>query len=104
MSAAARACGKLSWRDEEGMTTVGVVISLLLTLALVFSSAQVYRVQSLSSKTQSVADACALAAGNVVGEFMVAVRVCDAVALSMTLTSLTSTGLGIVACLSLIHI
>lgn len=87
-----------SLRDESGLTTTGMVLSLLLTLALVFSSAQVYRVNSVSSRVQSVADAAALAAGNVVAEFMIAVRLCDAVALSLSLGSLTATGLGVVAC------
>ena len=85
-------------RDESGLTTMGMVLSLLLTLALVFSSAQVYRVGSVSSRVQSVADAAALAAGNVVAEFMIAVRLCDAVALSLSLGSLTATGLGAGAC------
>ena len=91
-----RAFGTL--RDESGLTTMGMVLSLLLTLALVFSSAQVYRVGSVSSRVQSVADSAALAAGNVVAEFMIAVRLCDAVALSLSLGSLTATGLGVVAC------
>ena len=98
MSVPRRMAQAFSLRDEGGMTTVGMVVSLLLALSLIFSSAQVYRVQSVSSRVQSVADAGALAAGNVVAEFMVAVRVCDSVALSLSLTSLTSTGLGIVAC------
>lgn len=84
-------------QDESGLTTTGMVMALLLTLSLLFSSAQVYRVNSVSSRVQSVADAAALAAGNVVAEFMIAVRLCDAVALSLSLTSLTTTGLGVVA-------
>ncbi len=87
----------LRMRDEAGMTTAGMVLSMLLTLSLVFSTAQVYRVQSISSRTQSVADAAALAAQNVVAEFMIAVRVCDAVVLSLTLASGVCAGLGVVA-------
>ena len=98
MSVPRRMAQAFSLHDEDGMTTVGMVVSLLLALSMIFSSAQVYRIQSVSSRVQSVADAGALAAGNVVAEFMVAVRVCDSVALSLSLTSLTSTGLGIVAC------
>ena len=98
MSVSRRMEQAFSLRDEDGVTTVGMVVSLLLALSMIFSSAQVYRIQSVSSRVQSVADAGALAAGNVVAEFMVAVRVCDSVALSLSLTSLTSTGLGIVAC------
>ena len=98
MSVPRRMAQAFSLHDEDGMTTVGMVVSLLLALSMIFSSAQVYRIQSVSSRVQSVADAGALAAGNVVAEFMVAVRVCDSVALSLSLTSLTSTGLRVVAC------
>ena len=78
MSVPRRMAQAFSLHDEDGMTTVGMVVSLLLALSMIFSSAQVYRIQSVSSRVQSVADAGALAAGNVVAEFMVAVRVCDA--------------------------
>ena len=86
-----------AFHDEEGMTTVGVVLSLLVTLALVFSAGQAYRVGSASSEVQNVADAAALAAQNEVGEFMIVVRVCDAAVLSLSLTSLVATGLGVAA-------
>ena len=85
------------FRDERGFTTIAVAVSLLLTLALVFSAAQVYRINSLSSEVQSVADAAALAALDEVAEFMIVVRVCDAVVLSLTLTSVVATALGVVA-------
>ena len=35
-----------AFHDEEGMTTVGMVLALLVTLALVFSAGQAYRVGS----------------------------------------------------------
>ncbi|OUO92127.1 molybdenum cofactor biosynthesis enzyme [Gordonibacter sp. An230] len=85
------------FRDEEGFTSVGVVLALLITLSLVFSTAQVCRLNAASSKVQNVADAAALAAQNVVAEFMIVVRVCDAAVLSLSLTSLAATGLGVVA-------
>ena len=88
---------RFAFRDEEGMTTMSVVLSLLLTLSLIFSTAQVYRVNSISSRVQSVADAAALAAENVVAEFMIVVRLCDAVVLSLNLTSAAACGLGVVA-------
>ncbi len=84
-------------RDEQGMTTMSIVLSLLLTLSLIFSTAQVYRVNSISSRVQSVSDAAALAAENVVAEYMIVVRLCDAVVLSLNLTSAAACGLGIVA-------
>ncbi|WP_165247793.1 molybdenum cofactor biosynthesis enzyme [Adlercreutzia sp. ZJ141] len=83
--------------DKNGFTTVGAAIALLLTLALVFSSAQVYRINAASAKAQSVADAAALAAMNEVAEFTIVVRLCDAVVLTLSLTGLAAMGLGVVA-------
>lgn len=83
-------------RDERGMTTAGMALSLLLALSLVFSLGQLQRIYAVSSKVQNVADACALAALNPVAEFMVVVRACDAVALSLSLGSMAATGLGMV--------
>lgn len=85
------------FHEEEGFSTVGMAVALLVTLSLIFSAAQVYRVNSVSADIQNVADAAALAAENEVAEFMVAVRVCDAVVLSLSLTGLTAYGLGVVA-------
>ena len=67
------------------------------TLSLVFSAAQVYRVSSASADIQDVSDACVLAAEGEVAEFMIAVRVCDAMVLSLSLTSAAMFGLGVVA-------
>ncbi|MCI8469591.1 MAG: molybdenum cofactor biosynthesis enzyme [Eggerthellaceae bacterium] len=84
-------------RDEAGLTTAGMAVALLLSLALVFSGAQVYRVNTAAAEIQEVADAAALAAENPVAEFMVAVRLCDAVALSLSLLGLVTCGAGVVA-------
>ena len=86
--------------DERGTTTVGMVVAMLVTLSLVFSAAQVYRVNARAADIQDVADAAALAAQNEVAEFMIAVKVCDAVVLSLSLASLTCTGLGTAALLT----
>ena len=83
--------------DERGFTTTSMVLSLLITLSLLFTAAQVYRIQSASAEVQDVADATALAAQNQVAEFMILVRFCDAVVLSLSLTGLAVTGLGVVA-------
>ena len=85
------------FRDEEGLTTVSMVLSLLITLSLLFTAAQVYRIQSASAEVQDVADAAALSAQNQVAEFMLVARYCDAVVLSLSLTGTIITGLGIVA-------
>ncbi|MBQ9043541.1 MAG: molybdenum cofactor biosynthesis enzyme [Eggerthellaceae bacterium] len=91
------ACNGSLFRDERGFTTTSMVLSLLITLALVFTAAQVYRINSASAEVQDVADAAALAAENQVAEFMLIVRFCDAVVLSLTLTAATATGLGLAA-------
>ena len=83
--------------DERGVTTTGMVLSLLITLSLLFTAMQVYRVESVSAEVQDVADAAALAAENQVAEFMLVARFCDAVTLSLSLTSITVTGVGVVA-------
>lgn len=84
-------------RDEKGFTTAGMGIALLVSLSLLFSTAQIYRINAVSAEVQDVADAAALAAENQVGEFMVAVRLVDAVTLSLSLLGTASYGLGIVA-------
>ena len=85
------------WNDDGGFSTLGMAVALLVTLSLVFSAAQVYRVSSASADIQDVADACVLAAEGEVAEFMIAVRVCDAMVLSLSLTSAAMFGLGVVA-------
>lgn len=84
-------------RDERGFTTAGVVVALLVTLALVFSAAQVYRVRSASAEVQEVADVAALAAEGQVADFLWVVHKADAVTLSMTLLSIALFALGVVA-------
>ena len=85
------------FRDEEGFTTVSMVLALLITLSLLFTAAQVYRIQSASAEVQDVADAAALSAQNQVAEYMLVARYCDAIVLSLSLTGTVITGLGIVA-------
>ena len=63
------------WNDDGGFSTLGMAVALLVTLSLVFSAAQVYRVSSASADIQDVADACVLAAEGEVAEFMIAARV-----------------------------
>ena len=74
-----------------------MVLALLLSLSLVFSSAQVYKVYSVCATCQNVADACALAAENQVASFYTVAQACDAVSLSLCLTGCTLAGVGLVA-------
>ncbi|MFR1167374.1 MAG: molybdenum cofactor biosynthesis enzyme, partial [Adlercreutzia equolifaciens] len=74
-----------------------MAVALLVTLSLLFSAAQVYRIHAAGSEVQEVADAAACAALNPVAEFMVAVRVADAAVLSLTLLGDIAYGAGVVA-------
>ena len=85
------------FRDERGITTAGMAVALFVSLALIFSGAQLYRVHSAAAEVEEVADACALAADNEVAGFLVVANACDAVCLSLTLLSVTLYGLGLVA-------
>jgi hypothetical protein len=82
---------------DGGFTSVGVAIALLLVVALLFTSAQVYWINSTAGDIQFAADAGALAAENVVGEYYVIARVADAVILSLSLFGLLLFGVSIVA-------
>ena len=90
--------GKSFWLVEKdgGFTSAGVVVALALTLALLFTTAQVYWINSTAGDIQFAADAGALAAENVVAEYYVIARVADAVVLSMSLFGLTVFGVAIV--------
>ncbi|MBQ6585601.1 MAG: hypothetical protein IJH83_02210 [Coriobacteriales bacterium] len=77
------------YADDGGYTTIGMLLALMLTVALLFAAANVYWLDSNSADIQFAADAGALAAQNVVGEYMIAARLADAVAFSMGVTGLT---------------
>lgn len=81
---------------EEGFSTVGMVLALLISISLIFTAARVYEINSCSSRVQEVADAAALAAENTVGEFYLVAGVCDAVILSLSLTTAGCLGLSVV--------
>lgn len=81
---------------EEGFSTVGMVLALLISISLIFTAARVYEINSCSSRVQEVADAAALAAENTVGEFYLVAGICDAVLLSLSLTTAGCLGLSVV--------
>lgn len=97
VTAGDKVAAALGLRDEDGFTTVGMVVALLVTLALLFSAAQAYRVASASAEVQEVADVAACAAESQVADFYWVARKADAVVLSMTLLSLSMYGVGVVA-------
>jgi hypothetical protein len=81
---------------DGGFTSAGVAIAVLLAIALLFTSAQVYWINSAAGDIQFAADAGALAAENVVGEYYVMARLADAVILSLSLFGLLLFGVAIV--------
>ena len=83
--------------DDGGFSTVGMALALLLTLSLLFASAQVYRIQSACAQVQNVADAAALAAENQVASFYVVAQASDSVSLSLSLAGTVCMGVGVVA-------
>lgn len=87
-------------KKEDGFSTVGMVLALLITLSLIFTCAKVYEVNSVSAQVQETADAAVLAAENTVGEFYIVVTVCDAITFTLSLTMLVALGIGIIcACI-----
>jgi hypothetical protein len=73
-----------------------VVIALTLVITLLFTTAQVYWVNSTAGDIQFAADAGALAAENLVGEYYILARVADAVILSLSLFGILVFGVAIV--------
>ncbi|MCL1879662.1 MAG: hypothetical protein FWF71_03440 [Actinomycetia bacterium] len=85
------------WLDRRGgFSSIGVVIALSLTIALIFSAAQIYWINARAGDVQFAADSGALAAENVVAEYYVVARVADATILSMTLFGVIVEGVAIV--------
>lgn len=85
------------FEDDGGFSTAGMAIAMLLTLSLLFTTAQVYGVQTRSAEVQNVADAAVLAAESTVAELYVVAAVCDAVVLSLTVSGVAVTGVGLAA-------
>lgn len=82
--------------DEGGHTSVAVACALLVSLALVFSLAQVQWMAARSADVQAVADACALSGARAVRAFSTVAQVVDATVLSLGVCGLTVLGAGIV--------
>lgn len=78
-----------AFTNEDGFTTAGVAIALLLVAAIIFASLHSFWVSSSSGNIQYVADAGALAADSVVADYISIGQVVDASLLSLSLLSLT---------------
>ncbi len=77
-------------QDEDGFTAPATALAILLACTLVFICARGVVIGSRSGQIQYVADAGALAADNIVAEFITIGQVVDAVLLSMSLLGLTA--------------
>lgn len=86
----------LNPEPEGGFSSLGVLIALSLVITLVFTSSQVYWINSQAGDIQFAADAGALAAENVVAEYYVLARTADAVILTMTLFGMLVLGVSII--------
>lgn len=81
---------KVFFKDEEGFTTAGAAVALLLVFAVAFAGMRVFWVGTRSGDIQYVADAGALAADNAVAEFVTMGQVVDAALLSLSLLELST--------------
>ena len=86
------------FRDKDGFTTLGAAIAILLSCSLLFFGLWTSRSLSRATGVQAVADSCALAAENEVAEFVLSVRVADAMLLTLSLTGISLLGVGTVCC------
>ncbi len=82
--------------DDGGYTTVAVACALLVSLALVCSTAAAVWTSSRSSDVQTVADAAAMSGANVVAGYSTVAQVLDACVLSMGLTGASVMAAGMV--------
>ena len=56
---------------DGGFTSIGVVVAMTLVVTLLFTSSQIYWINSTAGDIRFAADAGALAAENVVGEYLI---------------------------------
>lgn len=88
---------KSAFMKDDGFTSAGVAIALLLVAALIFASLHAFWIGSHSGEIQYVADAGALAADAVVADYISAGQVVDASLLSLSLLSLSIYAISAVA-------
>ncbi len=80
---------KIAWfRNEEGSTSLTVVIAIMVALALVAGSLQMYWTRSSSEDIQLLADVGALAAADAESKVMQTIQLLDALLLTANLFGL----------------
>ncbi|MCL2403854.1 MAG: hypothetical protein FWC86_06485, partial [Coriobacteriia bacterium] len=88
----------LRWfKNEEGSTSLTVVLGIMLSMVLLASSVQWYWTNSSSSDIQTVADVAALSAADVTAKSVMLVQALDALLLSANLFGLVLHAVTIVA-------
>ena len=95
----ARRLGVDAFIEDGAYTTLAAAVSILLVMALLFSSTSAVWSMSRAGDTQAAADATAMAGANVVSSYRTAATVVDASILSLGLTGFVVTGVGLAATL-----
>ena len=95
----ARRLGVDAFIEDGAYTTLAAAVSILLVMALLFSSTSAVWSMSRAGDTQAAADATAMAGANVVSSYHTAATVVDASILSLGLTGFVVTGVGLAATL-----
>lgn len=95
----ARRLGVDAFIEDGAYTTLAAAVSILLVMALLFSSTLAIWSMSRAGDTQTAADATAMAGANVVSSYHTAATVVDASILSLGLTGFVVTGVGLAATL-----
>lgn len=85
------------FRNEEGATSLAVVLAIMLSITLLGACIQQYWVNSSSRSIQAVADASAIAAGDAIAKTVFVVQVIDAIVLTSNLFGLVLHAVVIVA-------
>ena len=88
---------RLFHESDDGFTSIGMLVALLLSLSLIFSAAQIYKIQTACARVQDIADMCALSAENTVAQYVRVAQICDASLISLTVTSYICIAAGAVA-------
>lgn len=83
--------------EKDGYTTLAGVVAILVSLALIFTTAQLAWTRSVSADVQSVADATALAGSNTVAKYVTCATVLDACVLTLGIVGVSVLGIGLVA-------
>ncbi len=81
---------------REGFTQAGMAIALLLSLVLVVSSVQLYRIHGYAQDIQESLDAATLAAQEPLAHYYTTAQACDAFILSSSVLAVLVAGIGVV--------